>query len=379
MMKSDREKTRTRSGSLSAALCAVVLVIALIIAGGAQGSRDASTAANADKTLKVAWLLYGPKNDGGWNLAQTTAQAPAARMFGSSIQQQTTDNMPYSDLSTQITQRYVDSGANVLIDTFSMADLFYKVCKKSPEVICIETGPTGAVPANTFGWWVSYWIPAYTAGVTAGLLTKSNTAGYVSPYDIPLVKGSINSFTLGCRSVNPKCQVRVVTVNDYFNPPKTAQAANSLVDAGADVLRGYTDDPSYCAVAEQRHVFAIPEFWDSTAQCRNWVATSTIWNFKDLYLNQFQKIMSGTWKHDNLYFTPAAKVFSLGSWGPNVPAEVRQKTQKTFADLLSGKKNPMVGPIYDAHGKLKVKAGQKLSETFIYRDWNWYVQGVVTG
>ncbi len=64
-----------------------------------------------------------------------------------------------------------------------------------------------------------------------------------------------------------------MVVNEYWTPPKSSQAANSLVDAGADVLRGGIDVPSLGLVAEERGVFAIAEFWDGAPQCPNQIAT----------------------------------------------------------------------------------------------------------
>ena len=55
--------------------------------------------------------------------------------------------------------------------------------------------------------------------------------GYVLGYDVPLIIGAVNAFTMGCRSVNPNCEVRTVITNDYFNPPKTSQAVSTLLDA----------------------------------------------------------------------------------------------------------------------------------------------------
>jgi hypothetical protein len=71
---------------------------------------------------------------------------------------------------------------------------------------------------------------AYMAGVIAGKMTKSNTLGVVGSIPIPEVIRNINSFTLGAQSVNPKIKTKVVWVNEWFNPPKETEAAQSLIN-----------------------------------------------------------------------------------------------------------------------------------------------------
>ena len=65
------------------------------------------------------------------------------------------------------------------------------------------------------------------AGVIAGGMTKTNTLGVVGSIPIPEVIRNINSFTLGAQSVNPKIKTKVVWVNEWFDPPKETEAAQS--------------------------------------------------------------------------------------------------------------------------------------------------------
>jgi basic membrane lipoprotein Med (substrate-binding protein (PBP1-ABC) superfamily) len=303
---------------------------------------------------------------------------PIAERFGSSVEVVDTDNVPFSEEAGQITQRFIDEGADLLIDTVGLAEIFNDVCAANPEVSCLAMGQLGELPPNVKGFWVKHWVTAYVAGVTAGLLTTSNTVGFVSPFDGTLINASINSYALGCRSVNPECQIRVVVTNDYYNPPVTTQAANSLIDAGADVLKGFTDDPTYCRPAEERGVFAVPEFWDGSPLCPNAAATSTVWSLADFFGDEIEKVLSGTWTNE-VEILPPSETFSLGPWAPNVPPEVTEQVEQVLADIGSGALNPWVGPISDSNGDLRVEEGEELTDEFIFGGWDWYVEGVVAG
>jgi basic membrane lipoprotein Med (substrate-binding protein (PBP1-ABC) superfamily) len=339
---------------------------------------DTSEGTAATPSLKIAWLFYGPKDDGGYNLSIANTQAPLEATFGDQIENVNADNVPYSEEAAQIAQGFVDDGANLLIDSMGLAEIFTDVCADNPDIHCIEIVPAGELPENTTGHWMEPWIAAYQAGVIAGLSTTSNTVGFVSPGEFPVTIGGANGFAMGCQKVNSDCNVRVVSVNDYFNPPASSQAANSLVDAGADVLFGWVDDPSFCAVAEDRDVLAVGMYVDMTSACPNAITTSLEWNFESFYESQISSILDGTWKQEDLVVVPAKEFFSLGPWGPNVPADVQEQSETTWSQLTSGELNPFVGPLSDNKGKVRVEDGVEMSYEDLY-GWDWYVDGVIAG
>ncbi len=370
--------SRARGFKQVATMVAVSAVLVVVAGCGGDSNGADSGSSGGKPELSFATLLYGPTDDGGFNLANTAPQEALKSEFGDKVEVKYTDNVPFAEEAAQIAQRQIDQGANVLVDSVGLGDIINKVCKANPTVKCILYGAAGKVPANAQGVWTRFWLKEYGAGQLAGRLTKSNTVGFVSPYDVPFVKAIVNSFAMGCRNTNPSCQVRVINVNEYFNPPKSSQAANTLVDAGADVLRGAIDDPSYCAVAEKRKVWAIPEFWDGSPQCPTQIATSTVWNFSDYMAQQARKMLDGTWKPTGaLELIPADQVFTLGPWGPKVPAEVQKQTEDSFSALTSGKVNPFIGPISDSRGKVRVQKGQELDVPFFFSEWKWNVEGVV--
>jgi basic membrane lipoprotein Med (substrate-binding protein (PBP1-ABC) superfamily) len=387
-MVTDKSRALTRRGARGCGLLCTIATLGVLLVGcGNSGSSppatssagQAATSASGKAHLKVAWIYTGPYNDGGWNVSHRVSQPPLAARFGSDLQQVSADNVPFTTVASNVTQRFIIEGANVVIDTAGYGDLFTKVCAQYPTVKCLEVSPIGTLPRNVDGYYAEHWIPAYAAGVAAGYLTKSGILGFVAPYNVPLVNVALNEFALGCQSVKPNCIVRTININNYFDPPVAAQAANSLIDAGADVLRGFTDDPTYCRVAQQRGVLALPDFADGTSACPQAVVTSTVWHWTSYYEKTVASIQAGTWNPTSLRFIPASIAFTLGPWGPKVPATVRQKVEQVFARLQAGTLDPFVGPIYDSHGKLRVPAGTKLTNQFLYSGWTWFVKGVVGG
>jgi len=365
-------------------LGSVVVLLALFAAGCGSSSSDSNKSSDnggGGKKLKVGWVWYGPLNDTGWNVANHAGQEAAGKALGGSLTQVNADNVPYTDEATPVFEQFITTqNANVLVDAVGYGDIFTKVCDKHPDVHCIQTAPFTKLGKNTTGWFPKLWMVEYTAGVAAGLSTKSNTVGYVLGYKIPLIIGAANAFTMGCRAANPQCEVKIVVTNDYYNPPKTSQAVSTLLDAGSDVVRSYTDDQGYCKVVKDKgNALAIGEFWTNGPSCGDSALMSTVWDFGKYYTDQFKAIQDGKFvSHQNEFLDPK-DTFKLQDWGPKVSSDVKSKVEQTLSDLASGAKNPFVGPIKDAKGQVRVKSGEKMTDAFLYGGWKWYVEGIKAG
>ena len=78
---------------------------------------------------------------------------------------------------------------------------------------------------------------------------------------MPEVVQGINAFTLGMRAANPRATVHVVWLNTWFDPRKERDAAQALIDQGADVLTHHSASPAVAQAAQAnfrgRHVRVI--------------------------------------------------------------------------------------------------------------------------
>ncbi len=119
-----------------------------------------------------------------------------------------------------------------------------KMAEKYPNVMFLHCGglyTEGKHPKNVGSYFGYIDEAEYVSGIVAGLTTKTNKLGFVAAKPIPQVLRNINAFTLGARSVNPKVTLSVIFTGDWSLPVKEAEAANSLIDQGADVLTGHVD------------------------------------------------------------------------------------------------------------------------------------------
>ena len=349
-------------------------------APAASSAAPAATEAPAEP-LNVTWTYTGPENDGGYNVINAVAMNAMTAVPGVSVNG--VFDVPYSDEASQIIRQAIAGGAKVIVDTVGLGALLTDVCAENlDKVFCYSGADAGPQPANSASWWLPDWDLSYAAGVAAGSMTKSNIIGAVVPYEIPIAVQGVNAYALGCQSVKPDCEVKVVYMNSYFDPTAATKAAKTLVNAGADVLRNLTDDASFCKVAEEAGVYAVGEFNDFSSACPNSIITSTVWDFSDYMIEEAKQIQAGEFTSTGDSGFPEITPLKNGPGGPHlgtfgafVPADVKAKVEGVFAEMVAGK-NFFVGPIYDQKGTEKVPAGTELEDKFLFHDWDWYVKGV---
>jgi basic membrane lipoprotein Med (substrate-binding protein (PBP1-ABC) superfamily) len=360
------------------ALAIVGVAAAMLVATASSSSRHATghAAHHAAAPLKIAFMDNGPITDGGWTEAISDGRVAVMKNLGNQVSVTYTANIPFGPDITRVAQQYIKQGYKVLVDgACGGCAEFLSVCKQNPQVKCLLLNGNPPFPNNTAGYFPRYWESAYLVGMTAGLLTKSNKIGTVMAFNLPLIDSIVNSYTLGCQSVNPKCQVLTGVQNSWLLPAKTQQIASSLADSGADFLWSFLDDSTTARVAEQRGAWAAGAYLDQLQYAPKHYATGQVFQWGGPLTDAVKQIIAGTWK-PGLYLSNLGSGVQVGQvWGPSVPADVKAKVLAMKAKIEGGY-NPFVGPIYDKSGKLRVKAGQSLDTLFLYYKWNWQVKGI---
>jgi simple sugar transport system substrate-binding protein len=333
--------------------------------------------------LKVAAIYLAKFNADAYGKIYLNAFKLMKQQYGVDVH--LVENVPYTTQLTQATERLLGTeGYDVVIDTNAAAGLFYNACKKYPDKYCIEDYGSGTMPSNTGAYWYDQHAAYYLEGVAAGMLTKNGKVGFINPYKSPVLYPLLNSYALGCQSVRPDCTVRNIYINSFFKPPAEIDATNTLIDGGVDVVNHYQDDQAPLTTAAKRGVWSFGTYLPIKSPPSTYVTSMVLQrSLAKALLTHLRAIAAGTWtqkKYKLVYGTPKPIDAELDKWGPKVPANVRAKVEAIKKKMDSGW-SPYKGPIYDAKGKLRVKAGVTLPirSTFLNYQWNWPVKGVVGG
>jgi basic membrane protein A and related proteins len=325
--------------------------------------------------LKVAFAYVGPVGDAGWTFAHDKARKDAEASFGGKVKTSFVENVPEAADAERVIRDMADQG-NMLIfgTTFGYMEPMLKVAADMKTVKFEHA--TGYKTAGNMRTYDSRTFEgAYLAGVVAGAMTKTKTLGVVASIPIPEVIRNIDSFTLGAQSMNPDVKTKVVWVNKWFDPPKETEAAQALLDQGADVLMQNTDSSAVLQTAEKAGKMAFG--WDSDMSKFGPHAhlASAIVNWAPYYKKAIKDALDGTWKVEQTWWGVKEGAIDLVSISEQVPAAAKAKVEEVKKGLTDGSFSIWKGPLKDQTGKEVLKAGET-GEVKMLLGINFYVKGV---
>jgi basic membrane protein A and related proteins len=345
-------------------------------APAASAPAPAASVAAKPEPLKIAFAYVGPVGDGGWTFAHDNARKAVEKEFGDKVQTTFVEKVPESADAERVFRDLASQGNKLLFGTtFGYMESMLKVAADLPDVKFEHaTGYKTAPNLRTYD--SRTYEGAYMAGVIAGKMTKSNTLGVVGSIPIPEVIRNINSFTLGAQSVNPKIKTKVVWVNEWFNPPKETEAAQSLINQGADVLFQNTDSSAVLQTAAKNKKYAFGWDSDMTAYAPEAHLASSIINWAPYYIKATRDALEGKWAGaSGVWWGVKEGAIDIVSINAAVPQETKDTVAKIKAGLADGSFQIWKGPLVGSDGKALLKADEVADDKFL-GGVNFYVKGV---
>ena len=338
-------------------------------------SAAAAPASAASAPLKIAFAYLGPVGDGGWTFAHDNGRKALEKELGSQIQTSFVESVPESADAERVFRDMVAQGNTLVFGTsFGYMEPMLKVAADNKAVHFEHA--TGYKTADNMRVYDNRtYEGAYMAGVIAGGMTKSNTIGVVGSIPIPEVIRNIDSYTLGAQSVNPKVKVKVVWVNEWFNPPKETEGAQSLIDGGADVLLQNTDSSAVLQTAEKNGKYAFGWDSDMTAYGPKAHLASSVNIWGPYYIKAAKDALAGTWTTGHTWWGVKEGAIDLVSISDKVPADLKAKVDKVKAGLKDGTFSIWKGPIADNGGKEVLKKDAVADDAFL-GGIKFFVKGV---
>ncbi len=372
--------TTKRSLLELASWSAIAAAAALAGCGKKEEAAAPQAAASAEPAkpapLKIAFAYVGPVGDGGWTFAHDNARKALESEFGERIATSFVEKVPESADAERVFRDFAGQGHKLVFGTtFGYMEAMLKVAADNPEVKFEHaTGYKTAANMNTYD--SRTYEGAYMAGVIAGKMTKSNTLGIVGSIPIPEVIRNINSFTLGAQSSNPKVRTKVVWVNEWFNPPKETEAAQSLINGGADVLFQNTDSSAVLQTAAKNKKYAFGWDSDMTTYAPEAHLASSVINWAPYYIKTTRDALDGKWAgNQRSWWGVKEGAIDIVSINDKVPADTKEKVAKVKAGLADGSFVIWKGPILGQDGKPVLKKDEVADDKFL-GGISFYVKGV---
>lgn len=353
-------------------LVGIVIVLTMVLT--ACGPSD--DGGQAEEPVKAAFVYIGPPGDLGWTYEHDRGRKMLEEELGDQVETTYIEDVPEGPDATRVIRQYAQEGWDVIFTTsFGYMDPTLEVAKEFPDVIFEHCSgfKTADNMATYFG---RIYQPRYLSGIVAGEMTDSDIIGYVAAFPIPEVIRGINAFALGVRSVNTDAEIRVVWTNTWYDPVVEREAAEALLDEGADIIAQHQDTTEPQKAAQERDALSIGYDSDMQKFVGDTVLCGPQWNWGKYYIDTVQDIIDGEWETHQFWGGLESDVVRLTDFSPLVPDDVQAKVEATREKIVDTDWDVFCGPINDQDGNEAVADGECMSDEDML-NMSWFVEGVV--
>ncbi len=363
-----------------------------------------------EKKVKAGFVYVGPAKDYGWSYAHDRGRLYAEEKLPW-LETIYIESVQEAEAAGAI-ENLLAQGADIVFTTsFGYMDQTAEAAAKHPDKFFAHcsgyrSGAAGNAPENMSAYFAEFYQLYYLNGLAAGAVTKTGVAGYVAAHPIPEVIRHINAFVLGFREAakargfaNPKAYV--VWIFEWFDPAKAREAAESLIESqNADVLAFTEDSPATLQVAEEyttkkgKRVWSFSHYSDMSSYGPNSHLTGQIVNWGPIYVDLISQVYRGYWRsvdiwarigdyHPYRWRRPVDKstagteegVVYLAPLNPAIPSDIVAVIKERYEAMKELLFEPFTGPIYDNHGVLRLKDGERADHDTLW-SMDWFVEGV---
>ncbi len=325
---------------------------------------------------RIAFIYLSPAHDGGWTESIERGRVKVEKATG--VEAAYTEDVSSDKTTTrQVIDLYIKRGYNIIIGTaWDYGEAFAEAAADYPNVAFMNAaGETMADNLESFyartyqGW--------YLAGMAAASVSKSKKLGMVAGFPLSVVNWDINAFLRGAQAVDADVQVIASFVNTWFDPVKEGQAAEAMIEQGADVIATNLSAASVPAATEKAGVRFVGFQNDMSHLAPNGHVASMVFNWEAHLLPSIQEMIDGTWASKGSSFIGIDQgMIGLSGLADDVPDDVRAKIADAEAAMVAGSLSPFDGPVLKQDGSVAVAEGETLSDDGLW-GMDYFIQGMI--
>lgn len=332
--------------------------------------------------LTVGVIYVGSRGDFGYNQAQAQAAAVIRKLPNVKVVEE--ENVPETVAVQKTMEAMIEQDGATLIFATSFGYFdphVLKMAAKYPKVRFAHCGGLwkSGEPANITSYFGYIDECQYLNGVVAGHASRTKKLGFVAAKPIPQVLRNINAFTLGAQSVDPSITTHVIFTGDWSMPVKEAEAANSLVDQGCDVLTCHVDGPKVVIeTAEKRGAMSCGYHASQAALAPKGYLTGAEWDWATPYKALVASAQTGAAAPNILRGGLKEGFVKMSPYGAKVTPDAKTNADAIKSKMIAGDYVIFKGPMKNNQGGAAIPAGTSYAQTDItLESMNYLVAGVV--
>ena len=353
----------------------------LALATFASSLRAAGAAPPAPpRPLVVAFVYVSPIGEAGWTYQHELGRREMANALGARVRTIAVESVAEGpDAERVMRDLVVSQGAKLVFATsFGYLEPALRVAADFPGVTFEHAGGYRTAP-NLATYDARYYEARWLAGYLAGQASRTGVAGYVAGFAVPEVVQGIDAFALGMRAADPKARVRVLWLNTWFDPAREGEAAQSLIDQGADVLTHHSGSTAVAQTAQAnfraKGIRVVPCPSDMRAFAPDAQLCAIVHRWGSFYTRVAESVIAGRWTNAPVWGGIASGMVDIAAIDPKLPGNVRAAVQARRHAIVEERFKPFGAPLLDNARTVRLARGS-LDDARI-KTMDWYVEGVV--
>ncbi|MGI9861464.1 BMP family protein [Moorella naiadis] len=327
-----------------------ILALGMVACGGSKSGTSSENkgapsggAAPAEKKFKVAMLLSGSINDGGWNTNAYNGLQEIQQKLG--VETAFTENVKKND-QVQIMREYARKGFDVIIGHgFEFSDALKQVSEEYPKVMFAGVGTNVTAPGVASLQFTPGEL-GYLAGIVAAHSTKVNKIGIVTATKDPTGQVEFDNIKERVAKINPQASVVIAYTGSWDDVNKAKEAALAQIASGVDVIVADNDAGNLGVIQaaqeqKDKKVKVIGWTGDYYDQAPDVILTSAVQKISTLIFTGVKDFKEGKFKGQIYRFGLKEKAQYMGKYSDAVPQSVKDEVTKATEDLISGKIKPI--------------------------------------
>ncbi len=326
-----------------------------IIAGNIDAFSAASTVAEAGESaegeamevdiepIRIALVMPSTTTDLAWSqsLYDSLVQLQEAAGGEEVVEIAYTENMFNVTDAAAAIRDYADGGYNLVIAHGAQyGTSLFEIAPDFPDTSFAwgTTTNTGAEEGvtNVFAYDPRAEQGGYILGVLAAKLTQSGIVGVVGPVDAGDAKLHVDGFVAGVKATDPDVQVNISFTGSFGDTALAAEAANTHVQAGADVLTGSAQQVvGAVGVAKEKGVPWMGIQSDQSPLAPDIVVATVLYDWRPTVLEMIKSHQAGEMGGKVLQLTLENGGQTM-IYGDSLPAEAVAAAQEAEQGIIDG-------------------------------------------
>ena len=337
--------------------------------GNTTGPEDSNASGTADtahelSALKIGAFSNSTVTDGGYTQAFNTALETIKANYGLSDDQVILVENVYDGTPDvqNIIQQLINEGCNVIIGHSNGynedMDVF---AQQYPDIqfYCYEGTTSDKVTTYS----VNSQDVLYLLGYLCARVSEGDELGFIAPMQNSHIIRSIDAFALGAKRANENAKVRVMWVNNWWDPETDKLCADTLIGEGITTMAYYGSTSAALQECESKGAYCTGFHIDMHDYAPDACLSSFVWNWVPILSEIVDRYVSNNNSHDMIIGGMDTDCAQLAPVNADiVDADVIADVEALEQQVRSGEVVVFTGPIYDNQGNEVVAEGQTLTE-----------------